>query len=148
MLPSQGAGVAVMQTCTCRQTRPCCPWPHNGARLLHRHACLQVFAPANLRAASQNIAYAQLVNRWIEAQYTLRYTGGMVPDVHHIIAKGHGIFCNPCSLSAPAKLRLLYECAPLALIIEVCGMHYILYGPAVQAAVMKVLVPLNQPCHH
>lgn len=30
---------------------------------------------------------------------------------------------NPSSPSAPAKLRLVYECAPLALIIEVgaCG---------------------------
>lgn len=88
---------------------------------INTHAFLvpQVFAPANLRAASQNQAYAALVNRWIEAQFTLRYTGGMVPDVHHMIAKGHGIFCNPCSTSAPAKLRLLYECAPLALIVEV-----------------------------
>lgn len=29
------------------------------------------------------------------------------------------MFCNPKSPSAPAKLRLLYECAPLALIVEV-----------------------------
>jgi hypothetical protein len=34
-------------------------------------------------------------------------------------AQGGGVFCNPKSPSAPAKLRLLYECAPLALIVEV-----------------------------
>jgi hypothetical protein len=34
-------------------------------------------------------------------------------------AQGGGVFCNPRSPSAPAKLRLLYECAPLALIVEV-----------------------------
>ena len=28
---------------------------------------------------------------------------------------------NPASSSAPAKLRLLYECAPLALIVEAAG---------------------------
>lgn len=44
-----------------------------------------------------------------------------MPDVHHILAKGSGVFCNPCSESAPAKLRLLYECAPLAFIAEVSG---------------------------
>lgn len=29
-----------------------------------------------------------------------------------------GVFCNPSSVSAPAKLRLLYEAAPMAFIIE------------------------------
>lgn len=35
--------------------------------------------------------------------------------------QGHGIFCNPCSEAAPAKLRLAFECAPLAFLIEVRG---------------------------
>ena len=45
------------------------------------------FAPANLRAAADNAAYAALVQRWMGERYTLRYSGGMVPDVHHILAK-------------------------------------------------------------
>ncbi|GIL86148.1 hypothetical protein Vretimale_13829 [Volvox reticuliferus] len=81
----------------------------------------RTFAPANLRAASSNAEYAALVRRWIDAAFTLRYTGGMVPDVHHILAKGSGVFCNPCSEAAPAKLRLLFECAPLAFIVEAAG---------------------------
>lgn len=36
-----------------------------------------------------------------------------------LILQGGGVFCNPKSPSAPAKLRLLYECAPLSLIVEV-----------------------------
>jgi fructose-1,6-bisphosphatase len=32
--------------------------------------------------------------------------------------QGGGIFCNPESQSAPAKLRLLYEAAPMAFIVE------------------------------
>lgn len=36
-----------------------------------------------------------------------------------LLLQGGGVFCNPKSPSAPAKLRLLYECAPLALIVEV-----------------------------
>uniref|UniRef100_A0A7S0S0I6 Fructose-bisphosphatase n=1 Tax=Chlamydomonas leiostraca TaxID=1034604 RepID=A0A7S0S0I6_9CHLO len=80
-----------------------------------------VFAPANLRAAAHNKVYAALVDDWIAKAFTLRYTGGMVPDVHHIIAKRGGIFVNPASQSAPPKLRLVYECAPLALVIEAAG---------------------------
>jgi hypothetical protein len=33
--------------------------------------------------------------------------------------QGGGVFCNPKSATAPAKLRLLYECAPVALVVEV-----------------------------
>ncbi|KXZ51024.1 hypothetical protein GPECTOR_14g264 [Gonium pectorale] len=77
------------------------------------------YAAANLRAAAANAEYMALIQRWIQAAYTLRYTGGMVPDVHHILAKGSGVFCNPCSEAAPAKLRLLFECAPLAFVVEV-----------------------------
>mmetsp|Transcript_24258 Transcript_24258/g.53024 ORF Transcript_24258/g.53024 Transcript_24258/m.53024 type:complete len:306 (+) Transcript_24258:97-1014(+) len=80
-----------------------------------------VFAPANLRAASENAEYSKLVHSWIDQNFTLRYTGGMVPDVHHIIAKGGGVFCNPKSASAPPKLRLAYECAPLSFIMEAAG---------------------------
>jgi fructose-1,6-bisphosphatase len=55
-------------------------------------------------------------------QYTLRYSGGMVPDVNHILKKGSGVFMYPGMPSAPlGKLRLLYECGPLAYLIEQAG---------------------------
>ena len=54
-------------------------------------------------------------------RYTLRYTGGMVPDVYHILIKGKGVFSNVSSATAKAKLRLLYECAPIALLVEAAG---------------------------
>ncbi|KAK9808421.1 hypothetical protein WJX73_003065 [Symbiochloris irregularis] len=73
----------------------------------------KVFAPANLRATRENHAYRELVTDWMEKGYTLRYSGGMVPDVHHILAKGGGIFCSPAAPSAPAKLRMLYDAAAL-----------------------------------
>lgn len=44
-----------------------------------------------------------------------------VPDVHHILTAGGGVFCSPASDSAKAKLRLLYECAPLAFVVEAAG---------------------------
>lgn len=46
-----------------------------------------VFAPANLRAAADNSAYRSLVDGWLRERYTLRYSGGLCPDVHHMLAK-------------------------------------------------------------
>ncbi|KAG2422629.1 hypothetical protein HXX76_010410 [Chlamydomonas incerta] len=88
---------------------------------VHVQPVSRTYAPANMRAAAHNAEYAALVQKWIEEAFTLRYTGGMVPDVHHTIAKGSGVFCNPCSEKAPAKLRLLFECAPLSFVIEAAG---------------------------
>jgi len=53
--------------------------------------------------------------------YTQRYIGSMVADVHRNLIKG-GIFFYPATSVKPnGKLRLLYECNPLAYIIEVAG---------------------------
>lgn len=50
-----------------------------------------------------------------------RYVGSMVADVHRTILNG-GIFIYPPTASAPTgKLRLLYECNPMAYIIEQAG---------------------------
>eukprot|EP01068_Selenidium_serpulae_P016761 Selendium_serpulae@DN6319_c0_g1_i2.p1 len=81
----------------------------------------KMFSPANLRVAQDLPAYKALVDFWMENRYTLRYTGGLVPDVYQMFVKNQGIFCNPISEKAPPKLRLLYECAPLALLLELAG---------------------------
>jgi sedoheptulose-bisphosphatase len=81
----------------------------------------KTFAPGNLRATSDNPQYRDLVNYWIENKYTLRYSGGLVPDVYHILIKGEGVLSNASSKSAKAKLRLLFEAGPIALIIEGAG---------------------------
>lgn len=55
------------------------------------------------------------------AEVTYRYQGCMVADFHRIIIQG-GIFLHPATKELPrGKLRLLYECNPLAFIIEVAG---------------------------
>ena len=52
---------------------------------------------------------------------SLRYIGSMVADFHRNLIKG-GIFMYPSTESAPkGKLRLLYECNPMAFIIEQAG---------------------------
>ena len=45
----------------------------------------------------------------------------MVPDIYHILVRGKGIFTNVSLGNTKAKLRLLYEVAPIGLIIEVEG---------------------------
>ena len=79
------------------------------------------FAPANLRAAAEDEAYAALVAHFIQQRYTLRYSGGLVPDVVHALVKGHGVYVSPVSSSTPAKLRRLFELLPLALVVECAG---------------------------
>ena len=53
--------------------------------------------------------------------YTGRYSGALVGDIHRILMQG-GVFLYPGSTEQPeGKLRLLYETAPLAMIIEQAG---------------------------
>lgn len=82
----------------------------------------KMFAPGNLRACKFREDYLDLVNYWIKEQYTLRYSGGMVPDVSQIILKGKGIFSYPGYEEFPdGKLRLIFECAPMAFLMEQAG---------------------------
>lgn len=80
------------------------------------------FAPGNLRAAAENEKYLKLTNDYIKRGLTLRYSGGMVPDINHILLKGSGIFTYPGYSEAPnGKLRLLFECNPMSLLAEEAG---------------------------
>ncbi|KAB0401553.1 hypothetical protein E2I00_011653, partial [Balaenoptera physalus] len=55
------------------------------------------------------------------APYGARYVGSMVADVHRTLVYG-GIFLYPANQKNPkGKLRLLYECNPVAYIIEQAG---------------------------
>jgi len=81
----------------------------------------KLFSPGNLRATFDNPNYQKLINYWVDKQYTLRYTGGMVPDVFQILVKEKGIFTNVTSPTTKAKLRLVFEVAPLALLVEYAG---------------------------
>ena len=54
-------------------------------------------------------------------EYSLRYSGALLADFHQILHQG-GVFYYPGSEKNPdGKLRLLYECAPLAYIAEQAG---------------------------
>ncbi|KAF2252068.1 fructose-1-6-bisphosphatase [Trematosphaeria pertusa] len=79
------------------------------------------FSPANLRAAAEDEKYLNLVSEYIKNKYTLRYSGGLVPDVVHALVKGHGVYISPVNAVSDAKLRRLYELTPIALIVECAG---------------------------
>jgi len=54
--------------------------------------------------------------------YRLRYSGGMVPDLHQIMLKGGGLFSYPGTTDKPdGKLRQLFEVIPFAFIYEQAG---------------------------
>jgi fructose-1,6-bisphosphatase I len=54
--------------------------------------------------------------------YRLRYSGGMVPDLHQILLKGGGLFSYPSTTDVPnGKLRQLFEVMPFALMYEQAG---------------------------
>nr|CAD1817694.1 unnamed protein product [Ananas comosus var. bracteatus] len=72
----------------------------------------KMFSPGNLRATVDNPDYDKLINYYVREKYTLRYTGGMVPDVNQIIVKEKGIFTNVTSPTTKAKLRLLSKWLP------------------------------------
>lgn len=56
-----------------------------------------------------------------EAPNTARYVGSLVADVHRTLLKG-GLYLYPGEVKKPhGKLRLLYEAAPLAYVIERAG---------------------------
>ena len=67
------------------------------------------------------IKYCQVEDDATSRPYTSRYTGSMVADLHRNMIKG-GIFIYPCTAQArKGKLRLVYECNPMAYIIEQAG---------------------------
>lgn len=67
------------------------------------------------------IKFCQVEDKASSRPYTSRYIGSMVADIHRSIIKG-GIFIYPTTSGAPnGKIRLVYECNPMAFIIEQAG---------------------------
>jgi fructose-1,6-bisphosphatase I len=67
------------------------------------------------------IKYCQVDDKSTNRPYNTRYIGSLVADVHRNMLRG-GIFIYPGNQKNPVgKLRLLYECAPMAFIIEQAG---------------------------
>ncbi|MFZ4863618.1 class 1 fructose-bisphosphatase [Sphingobacterium sp. Mn56C] len=67
------------------------------------------------------IKYCQVEDAASNRPFTSRYIGSMVADIHRNLLMG-GIFIYPQTAQQPfGKLRLMYECNPIAFIIEQAG---------------------------
>lgn len=64
---------------------------------------------------------AKVINFFKEQNYSSRYAGALVTDFHRTLKEG-GVFIYPATAKHPlGKLRLFYEAAPLAFIMEQAG---------------------------
>ena len=91
--------------------------PENGRLYSVNEGNLNDFDP-QLRSY---LAYCQSNENQTGKPYSGRYIGSLVADFHRNLIKG-GIYIYPTVPSAPnGRLRLLYECNPLAFIAEQAG---------------------------
>ena len=66
--------------------------------------------------------HKEMVDGLFAEGYRLRYSGGMVPDLHQILLKGGGLFSYPATSDMPdGKLRKLFEVFPFAFIYNTAG---------------------------
>ncbi len=80
-------------------------------------------------------------------EYSSRYIGSMVADVHRTLLKG-GVFLYPATQKHPkGKLRLMYEGNPMAMIIEQAGGMALATGVAEGESPVPILDILPEGIH-
>lgn len=73
------------------------------------------------RGVKKYIKYCQEIDPVTQRPYTTRYIGSLVADFHRNMLKG-GLFLYPPTSAHPrGKLRLIYECNPVAFLAEQSG---------------------------
>ena len=66
--------------------------------------------------------HKEMIDNFFKDGYRLRYSGGMVPDLHQILLKGGGLFAYPGTNDKPkGKLRMLFEVFPFAYVYKLAG---------------------------
>ena len=66
--------------------------------------------------------HKEMIQKMFDDDYELSYSGGMVPDLHHILVRGGGLFSYPGASDKPeGKLRQLFEVFPFAHVFETAG---------------------------
>jgi len=77
------------------------------------------FAPGNLKLMNEESSYFNYFNLKIKNNCKLRYFACLVSDFHFMLCKSQGIFIYLDSkVKNYAKLRLVYEIAPLSLMLK------------------------------
>jgi len=62
--------------------------------------------------------YKELALKLSRDHFKLRYSGSLTADIHQLFMQGGGLFIHHSK-----KLRLLYECAPVAFLLQQAGGH-------------------------
>lgn len=76
-----------------------------------------------------------------DTPYSARYIGSMVADAYRTLLYG-GIFAYPADKKSPkGKLRILYECAPMAMVMENAG------GQAVDSRMNRMIEVVPEHIH-
>lgn len=84
------------------------------------------------------------IESYKQSGYAARYIGSMVADVHRTLLYG-GVFCYPADKKNPkGKLRLLYECFPMAFIFEAATGAAIVGNMSCQRILDVVPVDIHQ----
>jgi len=66
--------------------------------------------------------HKEMIDSLFKEGYRLRYSGGMVPDLHQILLKGGGLFAYPATTDKlKGKLRKLFEVFPFACVYKKAG---------------------------
>ncbi|MEZ4914680.1 MAG: class 1 fructose-bisphosphatase [Chitinophagales bacterium] len=98
------------------------------------HPNIKIPSKGNIYSINQGyrLKFSEGVNQYIrycqadipeknKKPFPLRYIGSMVADIHRNLIKG-GIFMYPAMQGVPnGKLRLMYECNPMAYLVEQAG---------------------------
>jgi len=97
---------------------------HENIRCPHRGSCFSV----NLGHRHQ---WPEAVKKYVDhltesdkptgRPYSLRYSGALVADLHRSLIEGGIYFYPPDREHQDGKLRLVYECNPLAFLVEQAG---------------------------
>ena len=88
------------------------------------YSCNEGNGPFWSEGVNRYIAHVKEHDPATKRPYSSRYIGSMVADIHRTLLYG-GIFMYPADTKDPkkprGKLRLLYECAPIAYLLEQAG---------------------------
>jgi fructose-1,6-bisphosphatase I len=103
------------------------------------HQDIQIPKKGNYYSTNQgyylkfDVEMRRYIDHCSDLNLQLRYIGSMVSDIHRSLLVG-GIFLYPNTRKYPkGKLRLLYECNPLAFVIEQAG------GKAINCGLQRIL---------
>jgi fructose-1,6-bisphosphatase I len=93
--------------------------------LSHNHIQIpetgSIYSINEAQVSQEDIGVLKYLNHCKRLNYSSRYIGSLVADFHRNLIKG-GIYIYPKTDSYPiGKLRLLFECNALALLIEAAG---------------------------